>query len=424
MSRSAIGVFISAAVITLSSAASCFGATLTIEECLSAAIMNNPDVKSAAETITAQKATIQQAASTARPQISASAGYTRAGSGLSSENHNGSFTERVALTESISDWGRRESKVKGAILSTEAASYDLFSVRQALIKDVWTAYYGINKAVRDEEIAKTRLNNYKKRLAWAKSYYNAGTKAKIEVTKAEADLAASKLAIVKAQADKEDCKAELANLMGEPLRDIDGVVDMLDFKEFEVTVDEAIERAMQNRPEIAAKAKRVEYAKTNLTLQKKGLSPSLSATAGYGSGGVSFFDNGGDWNAGLSLTLPISDGGLTKSRTQEAEAKLKVAEFEMQSLKNSVSLEIRQYWQALREAKEAYLSSLEAERSAKATLDLAEGRYAAGVGSSLEISDAVESYASASTNKVLSLHICKTAQLNLEKAMGGLDYGN
>ena len=78
---------------------------------------------------------------------------------------------------------------------------------------------------------------------------------------------------------------------------------------------------------------------------------------------------------------------------------------------------------ALREAKESLISSLEAERSAKATLDLAEGRYAAGVGDNLEISDAVDSYATASANRVLALYNCKTAQLDLEKAMGGLKYG-
>jgi outer membrane protein TolC len=64
---------------------------------------------------------------------------------------------------------------------------------------------------------------------------------------------------------------------------------------------------------------------------------------------------------------------------------------------------------------------MEAERFAKETYDLAEGRYKAGVGDSLEISDAIESYAAAQAETVLSLYNCKEAQLDLEKAMGGLD---
>ena len=154
----------------------------------------------------------------------------------------------------------------------------------------------------------------------------------------------------------------------------------------------------------------------------KGLSPSLSASAGYDIYGSSPFD-GSEWSAKLSLSVPISDGGLTKSKVEQASAELRTAEAEMKSLSNSVTLEVRKAWEALREAKESLVSSLEAERSAKATLDLAEGRYAAGVGDNLEISDAVDSYATASANRVLALYNCKTAQLDLEKAMGGLKYG-
>ena len=91
------------------------------------------------------------------------------------------------------------------------------------------------------------------------------------------------------------------------------------------------------------------------------------------------------------------------------------------SLSNSVKLEVRKAWEALREAYEALASSQEAERQQKETLGLAEGRYKAGVGSSLEISDAIESYAAAQTNTVQSLYQCKSARLALEKAMGGLE---
>ncbi len=87
---------------------------------------------------------------------------------------------------------------------------------------------------------------------------------------------------------------------------------------------------------------------------------------------------------------------------------------------NNVMLEVRKAWHALAEAKEALNALLEAERQARGTHELAEGRYRAGVGSSLEISDAVESYASAQTNTILSLYECKAKRLDLEKAMGGL----
>ena len=119
----------------------------------------------------------------------------------------------------------------------------------------------------------------------------------------------------------------------------------------------------------------------------------------------------------------VSDGGLTKSRVEQARAQLRQAEAELVGLENSVTLEVRTAWEDLRQAKESLTAAQEAERAAKATLDLALGRYKAGVGDNLEISDAVDSYALASSNTVLALYDCKSARLNLEKAMGGLSYG-
>lgn len=396
--------------------------TLTLNECLAEAMSKNPDLAAYGEKIAAQRAAIGQAASAGRLQLSAGTSYTRRGMGLTNENNDGSYSTNVSAEQSISDWGRREARVAGAKLSTEAAEADLLAERDTVVQNVCLAYYGLNRATRENQVAQTRCDNFEKRLKWARSYYEVGTKAKIEVTKAEADLASSKLAVVQTQASMAKFRAELANAMGEPMREIGAVEDLLDYQDWSMSLEEAVKRAQQERPELAAKQKRVEYAKTNLTVQMKGLSPSLSASAGYSLGASSPFEDG-EWSTKISLSVPITDGGLTKSNIEQAEAELRTAQAELRSLSNSVALEVREAWEALREAKESLASSTEAERSAKATLDLAEGRYAAGVGDNLEISDAVDSYASASAKRVLALYDCKAARLDLEKAIGGLNYG-
>lgn len=187
-----------------------------------------------------------------------------------------------------------------------------------------------------------------------------------------------------------------------------------------VDVDDAVNKAFVNRPELSAKKKRVEHADTSLSIEKKGLMPSLNASAGYSWAGSSPFESNG-WTAKVAVSIPMLDGGLTKGRVLAASADLITAKAEMKSLENMVTLEVRRAWQSLREAKEALLASREAENQARETYNLAEGRYKAGVGNSLEISDAVDSYATSQTNTVLSLYDCKIAQLALEKAMGVLE---
>lgn len=404
------------AALTLLCAVSSSAGTLTIEDCLAAAMKNNPDITAAAEAINAERTTINQAAAPGRPQLSAGSSYRRGGSG---SDHSGSYNTDVGVDQSISDWGRRETNIRRARLSTGAAEADYNETVDSVIQQVYNAYYSLNRAVRDVEIAQTRYDNYEKRLEWARSYYEVGTKAKIEVTNAESDLASSKLTLVRAQSTVEQCRAELANAMGVPLMEITDVEDILGYEEWGISLDDAVAGAMAGRPELSAKRMRVESAAENVTLQMKGLSPSLSASAGYGFGSSSYFDTD-EWYAQLSLSIPLTDGGLTKSRVEQARAQLRQAEAELSSLENSVTLEVRTYWEDLRQAKESLVAAQEAERAAKATLDLALGRYKAGVGDNLEISDAVDSYAVASANTVLALYDCKNARINLEKAMGGL----
>ncbi|MDO5562340.1 MAG: TolC family protein [Synergistaceae bacterium] len=389
---------------------------LTLDECISAALAKHPDLAQAAAKYDSQKASISQKAASGRLQGSVGASYTRANGSFS--NDNGDYGSNATLSQSIYDGGKRRLDVAGAKLNTAAASEDYSEAVNTVVADVSTAYYGLNRSIREHEVAQRRYDNYQKRLNWAKSYYEVGTKAKIEVTKAESDLANSKLTLVKADTSAAQMKAQLAAAMGEPLRKVDSIKDMLDYTEWSITAEEAVKRAIANKPELAAQQKRVEYAKTNLDLQKRGLYPTVSASAGYNTNGVSFFEADG-WNAKLSLNIPILDGGATKSKVEGAEADLRAAEAKMNSLSNSVMLSVRKAWEALRQAKEALSASMEAERQAKATYDLAEGRYKAGVGNSLEISDAVESYAAAQTSTVLSLYNCKTARIDLEKAMGG-----
>ena len=402
----------------LFTAASFAAEPLTLSECIKTALDEHPDLIAAKSKIDSEKAAVGEAAADGNLQAGVSAYYVRSGGG-SAENA-GDYRTAVTLEQSVYDWGKRGLSVAAAKINTDAAKADYLQARDQVIADVRSAYYGLNRSLRQQKVAQARYDNYGKRLSWAKSYYEAGTKAKIEVTKAESDFASSKLALVTTQSSAEQMKAQLASAMGRPLQKIYDVEDALDFKDWNIGADDAVKKAVSNRPELAAQRKRVEYAGTTLALEKKGLAPDLSASAGYGLYGSAPFDDN-EWSAKLSMNIPIIDGGLTKSRIEGAQADLVTANAEMESLSNSVILEVRKAWQSLREAKEALTASMEAERFAKETYDLAEGRYKAGVGDSLEISDAIESYAAAQAETVLSLYNCKEAQLDLEKAMGGLD---
>jgi outer membrane protein TolC len=72
----------------------------------------------------------------------------------------------------------------------------------------------------------------------------------------------------------------------------------------------------------------------------------------------------------------------------------------------------------LREARERREATLVAVRQAEENAELAEGRYDAGVGNPIEVTDALVSLSNARTAYASALADCRIAQAELERAVG------
>ncbi|MDR0616980.1 MAG: TolC family protein [Synergistaceae bacterium] len=389
---------------------------VTLEECIRIAVGLNPKLAQARSGITAQKAQVREAAASSRPQVSFSSsyGYSR----NESVGQGGAISTGLTLRQSIFDWGRADLSIRGAEQELEAKTLDEANSVQDVIASVMSAYYMVNRSGRNLHIASERVGNYESRLEWAKDFYAAGTKAKIEVTKAETDLANARLDLVQANGAAQRAASGLAHSMGAAGWTPGGVKDLLEYTGYDITAAEAIETALAARSDLMAQEIRVEEARTSLSAAGKGLSPSFSGSAGYSFSGENDPLDQREWRLSVGLEIPVSDGGLTRERITGAEASLAGAEAQLDSMRQDVILAARNAHSSLAEAREAVTAAREAERQAKETLDLAQGRYRAGVGESLEISDAVDGYAQSRIRAVTALYDLKSAEINLKQTMG------
>ncbi len=416
--KSVRALIVSSALLALAGAAFA-GEKLTLEQCVAYALASHPSLTAAQGTIERNKASASLAAVSARTKVNGNVGYSRSGitKGAGSGGSDGDWSSGVSLSQTVWDWGKTNTAIKSAKLTTKASEETYRRTRENVIAAVRDAYYGLNRSVRDIAVQKEQVKNYEKRLEWAKSYYSVGTKPKIEVTKAEADLANARLTLIRAESSAEQYKAQLASAMGAPALDIESVKDELAFEPWNIGLNEALERAAANRPDLSAQDLLLLKAKNDVKAAKLTNAPDLGASGSYTFGGTTFNDSE-RWRAGLSLSIPIGDGGQTKARVAGAKADLKVAEANREKLAQDIILEVRRAWQALRENSASMDAAQTAVKQARENLDLALGRYHAGVGNSLEISDAVDRYASAQTKLITTLYDHKEARLNLEKAMG------
>jgi outer membrane protein TolC len=389
--------------------------TVTLEECLRIALDLNPGLAETKSGIDSQAARVREAAAASRPQVglSSSYGYTHTGNA-----EQGSINTGFTLRQSIFDWGRADLSVRGASLELEAKTLDRANDVQGVLAQVTDAYYMVNRSARNLMIATERVGNYEKRLKWAKDFYAAGAKAKIDVTKAETDLANARLDLVQANGASAKALSGLSHSMGAAEWTPPGVEDLLEYTSYDIAAEEAVNTALGSRTDLMAQEVRLQEARTSLSLASKGLSPSFSGSAGYSFYGESDPFGQKEWRLSAGIEIPLSDGGLTRERVRGAEADLAGAESRLAAMRQDIILAARNAHSSLAEAREAVAAAREVERQAGETLNLALGRYGAGVGESLEISDAVDGYAQARVRVVTALYDLKSAEINLKRTMG------
>jgi outer membrane protein TolC len=118
------------------------------------------------------------------------------------------------------------------------------------------------------------------------------------------------------------------------------------------------------------------------------------------------------------LSLPLFEGGLTRGRVGEARANQRVLEAQHYALRQSILLEVNQAYADLDSAT-ARIGVMDSSlKTARENLAIAEGRYKAGVGPSIDVTDAQVSAVKAETDYIQAQYDYQLAVARLQKAMG------
>ena len=125
---------------------------------------------------------------------------------------------------------------------------------------------------------------------------------------------------------------------------------------------------------------------------------------------------------GATLSLPIFDGFQKSARIRQAKLNLRKIDNEITSFEDAIQLEIRANRNALLDALNSLSvqeKNLELARNISSTSQL---KYEQGVGSNLEVLDAETSLKEAQANYFNALYDAIIARINLDKALGNLNY--
>ncbi|MHB8845244.1 MAG: TolC family protein [Nitrospirota bacterium] len=399
---------------------------LTLRECIEIALKEHPGIRSSAGVLDAAAGRVTQSASPYYPHVQASTGY--------SENHStgGAFGDTVqkgyATTLSVNqllyDFGRTGNAYDAAKAGFHASERDRDRVAQEIILDVKQAFFALLQAEKLLNVANKTLEQSESHLQQAQAFFRSGSRPKYEVTRAEVEVNNSRLGVITAKNNLRISAIGLNKTMGREPGIAVEVQETTAATSIPLPLSEIEAEALKSRPEMLKAEADVETASARVRAERSGYYPNITANGSYtwaqgtAESGMFKGDLGNSWAAGVTLNLPLFEGGLTRGRVGEARANLLVAEAQRDSLKQAILLSVNQAYADYEGATlrvEVMESSL---RKAQENLDIAQGRYQAGVGPYIEVTDAQVASIKAETDHVQAQYDLLLAVARLEMAMG------
>ncbi len=259
----------------------------------------------------------------------------------------------------------------------EISEVELERALQEQIYQVEQAYWNLVYAIESLEVQKQSLGLAGELLEKNKRSVEVGSMAPIEIINAQATVAQRQADILAAEAEvknNEDRLKTIINLAAEVQIPKGAVIvprDKPAYEKIDISLDEALSIALQNRPDLAASRISLENSEINLNYTKNQLLPALDLTASYWSPGVSgdqivylndnpltgivvgeipggFGDSFSDafgfkyqnWSVGLTLDIPLSNF-LSRAQYQQARLNLERAKLQLKNQEQEIFRDIK-----------------------------------------------------------------------------------
>lgn len=395
------------------------GEKVNLERCIDIALKNHPNVLGAAGAYGAGRSRIGEARANYWPQVSAGGAYSRnrASSNTLGPTTYNQYQGSVDVNQTLLDFGKTSAQVDVQKWGAEASREDLRDTTNRIVFGVRQAYYTVVQTKKSRDAQAEAVKQFQLHLDQAKRFYSVGVRAKIDVTNAEVSLGQSRLDLINAENANRIARVTLDNAMGLPDAPEYEIEESPAFRDSSIGLNAALAQGYENRPDLQAAKARTEAAQRSIDVAQKGYYPVLSGNARYGWSGQDLPLEKG-WTVGASLDFPLFSGYLTRYQVEEMRYNLDAAKANEALVRQTITLDIQQAYYNLQGTREKVGVAELTMKQAQENRELAQGRYAAGVGNTIEVTDAVVSEVNARTAYIRTLYDYRIAVANLEQAMG------
>jgi outer membrane protein len=418
------------------------GGVITLQDAIRIALAQNSQVRFARNSLLLDSLAIRQAKNAFLPNLSAS-------SSASQDVANGSggnpFSASIGASSgmTIYNGGQNRNILSLARTNAAAGAADVARTRQSLVFTVASDYLALITQQQQLRVQQENLTAQEQELTQLQEFVRRETRPIGDLYQQQAAVAATRLAMVNARRATEVAKVNLIQeLVLDPRLEytfatsVDSAAplpaDTTAPTPHVFNLDSLISVAFQQRVDLQAQALRVQAAQTEITIAEGGRKPTVSGSAGYGTG----YNSGSDkafatqlderrgGSVGVNVSVPIFDRGAVSIAKQRAQVQLENEVLAMRDLEQSVALDVRRAYLDYLSAGEQFAAATAQERAAALALQAAQTRYRVGLATLVEVTLARASLIQAQSSVVSARSSLIFQQALMSYYTGALDPGN
>ena len=413
------------AVATLPANLAARGDSLTLGDVVDVALRNNPQTRLSWAQARAGAATYGAATASRFPTVDASANavysQTTIGQTLGGTGTRRVITPAVTLSYLLFDFGGRS----GSIEAARSAAVALDLTHNATLQNValqteaayfnYQAYRGLAAAAR-LSVAEADTN-----LVSAQQRNRAGVATIADVLQAQTLRAQAQLDLETAEGNMQIARGALATAMGLPAStryELAAVNDSIPVALAAADVDTLINRALANRPDLAAARVQIEQAQAEVRVSRSAEFPSLTLGSSF-THPYSSQRNATGYNYSLSLGVAIPIFNLARPyNVMAARAQVDASSARADLLRTEVAQQVYASYYTLQTSTQRVRTADVLLASASRSEVAARERYRAGVGTILDLVTAQAALANARAQQTQSRWIWSASLAQLAHDVG------
>ena len=389
---------------------------LSLREAAQTALENNPSVQRTQREIEIAEKSLAVARGNKGVSVDASSSFSAAKT--EGNLHSNSLSARISASLTLYSGNRLESQIKSAELDIEAAKLAFYKAQDDLIYQVAIAYVDAL-----ENLATTKVNlqteenlaEHERNIALL---YDAGSKAKIDLLRAQVETSNAEQDTSKSYANYEVSLINLVTLMS-----VDKISD-IELEEIStelelVEAEEFLTRAYENRDDLKADELMIDKGEVNVEIARSNKRPTVTASAGTGiNAAYDSWHPTPDASVGINASWDIWDSGVTAAQIKSAETEVERLRLQLENDIDSVRQDVLSAYKNLKISIMRLRTTQKAVELAEEERFIATEKYNAGEGILLDILDAETALATARKNLVSATYDVARYRLELAHAFG------